>query len=89
MLGKPINSRVTVEIDRLEEREVGGIIIPAGEGEHLKDAQWGKCVAVCDTVTNIKKGQMVLLPRMCGHDHYVGEKKYVITKAEDILAVDK
>ena len=89
MIGKPINDRVTVKIDRLEERETEGIIIPKDMGEHLKDAQWGECVAVADTVNEIKVGMKVLLPRMSGHDHHVGDVKYVITKAEDILAIEE
>jgi len=89
MIGKPVNDRITVKIDRLAEREIDGIIIPQDKGEHLQDAQWGECVAVADSVEGVKKGMKVLLPRMSGHDLHEDGVKYVITKFEDILAIEE
>jgi chaperonin GroES len=90
---KPLGDRVLVEPLKEDEVKKGGIIIPDTAKEKPQE---GKVIAVGTGKLddngkvipfNVKKGDMVLMPKYGGTDVKIGEKKYQIVREEDILAV--
>ena len=90
---KPLGDRVLVE--PVEEKEVakGGIIIPDTAKEKPQE---GKIVAVgtgkLDDAGkpipfNVKKGDIVLMPKYGGTEVKIGDKEYQIVREEDILGI--
>ena len=90
---KPLGERVLVE--PLTEGEVnkGGIIIPDSAKEKPQE---GKVIAVGTgkidengkkIAFNVKKGDIVLMPKYGGTEVKVNGKEYQIMREDDILAV--
>jgi chaperonin GroES len=90
---KPLGERVLVE--PLTEGEVnkGGIIIPDSAKEKPQE---GKVIAVGTGKLddngkkipfNVKKGDIVLMPKYGGTEVKMGGKEYQIMREDDILAV--
>ena len=90
---RPLGDRVLVE--PVEEKEVskGGIIIPDSAKEKPQE---GKVIAVGagrrdeDGKTipmNIKKGDVVLMPKYGGSEIKLDDKVYQIVREDDILAI--
>ncbi len=90
---KPLGERVLVE--PLTEGEVnkGGIIIPDSAKEKPQE---GKVIAVGTGKIddngkkipfNVKKGDIVLMPKYGGTEVKMGGKEYQIMREDDILAV--
>ncbi len=90
---KPLGERVLVE--PLSEGEVnkGGIIIPDSAKEKPQE---GKVIAVGTgkldengkkVPFNVKKGDIVLMPKYGGTEVKVNGKEYQIMREDDILAV--
>jgi chaperonin GroES len=88
---KPIKDRVVIEmIEEMENKTKGGIIIP--ETSSKEKPQMGKVVAVGndeDLKKEIKAGDKVIYAKYSGTEVTLDEKKYLIVKFEDILAVVK
>ena len=89
---RPLGDRVLVEPIEEKEQTVGGIIIPDSAKE--KPMQ-GKVIAVGkktdkdgkEVAFDVKKGDMVLLPKYGGTEVKVGDKKYQLVREEDLLGV--
>lgn len=90
---KPLGERVLVEPIKEEEAVKGGIIIPDSAKEKPQE---GKVVAVGTGKVdengkkipfNVKKGDIVLMPKYGGTEVKVDGKEYQIMREEDILAV--
>ncbi|MBT3295087.1 MAG: co-chaperone GroES [Verrucomicrobia bacterium] len=90
---KPLGDRVLVE--PVEETEVakGGIIIPDTAKEKPQE---GKIIAVGTGKLdedgkvipfNVKKGDIVLMPKYGGTEVKLNDKTYQIVREDDILAV--
>ena len=90
---KPLGDRVLVAL--IDEGEVtkGGIIIPDTAKEKPQE---GKVVAVGTGKLdddgkvipfNVKKGDMVLMPKYGGTEVKIDDKEYQIVREDDILAV--
>lgn len=90
---RPLGDRVLVE--PVEEKEVakGGIIIPDTAKEKPQE---GKVIAVGTGKLddsgklipfNVKKGDIVLMPKYGGAEVKIGDKQYQIVREEDILAI--
>ena len=88
---KPIKDRVVIEmIEEVENKTKGGIIIP--DTSSKEKPQMGKVVAVGndeDLKKEIKVGDKVIYAKYSGTEVTLDEKKYLIVKFEDILAVAK
>ena len=88
---KPIKDRVVIEmIEEAESKTKGGIIIP--DTSSKEKPQMGKVVAVGndeDLKKEIKAGDKVIYAKYSGTEVTLDEKKYLIVKFEDILAVVK
>lgn len=88
---KPIKDRVVIEmIEEVENKTKGGIIIP--DTSSKEKPQMGKVVAVGndeDLKKDIKTGDKVIYAKYSGTEITLDEKKYLIVKFEDILAVVK
>ncbi|MBN2858375.1 MAG: co-chaperone GroES [Candidatus Delongbacteria bacterium] len=88
---KPIKDRVVIEmIEEVENKTKGGIIIP--DTSSKEKPQMGKVVAVGndeDLKKEIKSGDKVIYAKYSGTEVTLDEKKYLIVKFEDILAVVK
>jgi chaperonin GroES len=86
---KPIKDRVVIElIDELENKTKGGIIIP--DTSSKEKPQMGKIVAVgndADMKKEVKVGDKVIFAKYSGTEVTLEEKKYLLLKFEDILAV--
>lgn len=85
MTVKPIGERVLIEIKMSEEKTSGGLVIPQTAQEKTQE---GKVTAV-GTGENIKVkvGDQVIYDKYAGTPFKIGEKDYLIIKADEILAV--
>jgi chaperonin GroES len=90
---KPLGERVLVEPVKEEEAVKGGIIIPDSAREKPQE---GKVIAVGTgkidengkkVPFNVKKGDIVLMPKYGGTEVKVGDKVYQIMREDDILAI--
>ena len=83
---KPLGENVLVEPMEAKKKTAQGIYLP--ESSSQEAPQEGRVVAVGDSKEiMVKKGQTVIYRRYGGTEIKKGEKKYVILKNEDILAV--
>jgi chaperonin GroES len=90
---KPLGDRVVVEREEAKETTSGGIVLP----DTAKDKpQKGKVVAVGDgRITKdgkrrelqVKVGDVVLFTSYAGEEFKTGEKKVLLMREDDILAV--
>lgn len=90
---KPLGERVLVEPVKEEEAIKGGIIIPDSAKEKPQE---GKVIAVGTGKLdedgkvipfNVKKGDIVLMPKYGGTEVKVDGKEYQIMREDDILAI--
>ena len=90
---KPLGERVLVEPIKEDEVAKGGIIIPDTAKEKPQE---GKIIAVGTgkiddngklVPFNVKKGDIVLMPKYGGTEVKIDGKEYQIMREEDILAV--
>jgi len=90
---KPLGERVLVEPIKEDEVAKGGIIIPDSAKEKPQE---GKIIAVGTgkiddngklVPFNVKKGDIVLMPKYGGTEVKIDGKEYQIMREEDILAV--
>ncbi|MCQ2154044.1 MAG: co-chaperone GroES [Bacteroidales bacterium] len=85
---RPLSDRVVIEPKEAEAKTASGIYIP----DTVKEKpQQGTVVAVGpgkkDEPMELKAGDTVLYGKYSGNEVTVGEKKYLIVKQSDILAV--
>ena len=90
---KPLGERVLIEPVKEGEVSKGGIIIPDSAKEKPQE---GKVIAVGtgkvdengkEVPFNVKKGDLVLLPKYGGTEVKMDGKEYQIVREDDILAV--
>lgn len=90
---QPLGDRVLVEPLKEEETNKGGIIIPDTAKEK---PQQGKVIAVGTGKLddngkklpfNVKKGDLVLMPKYGGTEVKIDGKEYQILREEDILGI--
>jgi len=90
---KPLGDRVLVEPIKEDEVKKGGIIIPDTAKEK---PQKGKIIAIGtgkvdeDGKTipfNVKKDDIVLMPKYGGTEVKIDDKEYQIMREDDILAI--
>jgi chaperonin GroES len=90
---QPLGDRVLIEPIKEEEVKKGGIIIPDTAKEK---PQQGKVVAVGTGKLdkdgkkipfNVKKGDLVLMPKYGGTEVKLDDKTYQIMREEDILGI--
>lgn len=85
---KPLADRVVVEPQEAQAKTAAGIYIPDTAKEK---PQQGKVVAVGpgkkDEPMEVKVGDIVLYGKYSGTEVTVEEKKYLIIKQSDILAI--
>ena len=85
---KPLADRVVIEPAAAEQKTASGIIIPDTAKEK---PQQGTIVAAGpgkkDEPMEVKVGDVVLYGKYAGTEVTVGDKKYLIVKQSDILAV--
>ena len=85
---KPLADRVVIEPMEAETKTASGIFIPDTAKEK---PQQGKVVAAGpgkkDEPMEVKEGDEVLYGKYAGTEVTVGDKKYLIVKQSDILAI--
>jgi chaperonin GroES len=90
---QPLGDRVLIEPIKEEEVKKGGIIIPDTAKEK---PQQGKVIAVGTGKLdkdgkkipfNVKKGDLVLMPKYGGTEVKLDDKTYQIMREEDILGI--
>jgi len=90
---KPLGERVLVEPIKEEEAVKGGIIIPDSAKEKPQE---GKVIALGTgkidengkvVPFNVKKGDIVLMPKYGGTEVKLDGKQYQIMREDDILAI--
>ena len=90
---RPLGDRVLVQQVEDVEVEKGGIIIPDSAKEKPQE---GKVIAVGAgrrdesgkiIPMNLKKGDVVLMPKYGGSEIKVGDEEYQIVREDDILAI--
>ena len=85
---KPLADRVVIEPKEAETKTASGIFIPDTAKEK---PQQGKVVAAGpgkkDDPMEVKEGDEVLYGKYAGTEVTVGDKKYLIVKQSDILAI--
>ena len=85
---KPLADRVLIEPKEAETKTASGIFIPDTAKEK---PQQGKVIAVGpgkkDEPMEVKVGEEVLYGKYAGTEVTIEEKKYLIVKQSDILAI--
>jgi chaperonin GroES len=90
---KPLDDRVVVEPLEQDEKTAGGIFLPQTAKEK---PQQGKVIAVGPgklldsgerAPVNAKRGDLVLFAKYSGTEVEVGDKKLLIMRESDLLAV--
>ena len=90
---KPLGDRVLVEPVDAKEVTKGGIILPDSAQEKPQEGKvisvgTGKLDEAGKVIPfNVKKGDIVLMPKYGGTEVKVGDKEYQIVREDDILAV--
>ncbi|MCH5173967.1 MAG: co-chaperone GroES [Bacteroidales bacterium] len=88
MMIKPLADRVVIEPKEAETKTASGIFIPDTAKEK---PQQGKVVATGpgkkDEAMEVKVGDEVLYGKYAGTEVTVDDKKYLIVKQSDILAI--
>jgi chaperonin GroES len=84
---KPLDDRVVIETKELEEKNVGGIIIPDTAKEK---PQIGEVIAVGtdeELQKMVKVGDKILYGKYGGTEVDIEDKKYLIVSRSDLLAI--
>ncbi len=90
---RPLADRVVVEPSEKEERTASGIILPETAKEKPQE---GEVIAVGPgrrdedgklVPMDVKKGDVVLFAKYAGTEIKIEDKKYLILKESDILAI--
>ena len=85
---KPLADRVLIEPQEAQTKTAGGIYIPDTAKEK---PQQGKVIAAGpgkkDEPMEVKPGDVVLYGKYAGTEVTVEDKKYLIVKQQDILAI--
>ena len=84
---KPLDDRVVIEVTEIEEKNVGGIIIPDTAKEK---PQIGEIIAVGtdeELQEMVKIGDKILYAKYGGTEVDIEDKKLLIISRSDILAV--
>ncbi|KQC05879.1 MAG: molecular chaperone GroES [Candidatus Cloacimonas sp. SDB] len=84
---KPLDDRVVIETKELEEKNVGGIIIPDTAKEK---PQIGEVIAVGtdeELQKMVKVGDKILYGKYGGTEVDIEDKKYLIVSRSDVLAI--
>ena len=86
----PIEDRVLIQNEKVEEKTVGGIIIP--DTVSKEKPQIGKIIAI-GTDDDVKKlfkiGQNVIYAKYGGNEIELDGEKYIILSKSDVLAIVK
>lgn len=83
---KPLGENVLIEPQEVKKKTEQGIYLP--ETSSGENPQEGKVIAIGeDEKIKVKKGQMVIFRRYGGADIKINDKKYLLLKNEDILAI--
>lgn len=84
----PLHDRVIIEPEKISNISKGGIIIPDTAKEKPLKGKVISCgTGKKDEPMTVKKGDFVLYERHAGSDIEVGDKKYLIMRELDILAI--
>lgn len=89
---KPIFDRVVLKPDKVEEKKVGGIILPSSSQEAPMLAT---VVAIGNGMLGdgkvvdmqVKAGDRVLYSKYAGSDYVIDGENYVVVRQTDILAI--
>lgn len=90
---KPLGDRVILEVQKEEERKVGGIVLASNAQEK---PQTGKVVAVGDgrvldngqkVALTVKTGETVVFDKYAGTEVKYEGQKYLVVHEKDIVAV--
>lgn len=85
---KPIGERVLIEIEKIEEKTAGGIILPTTTENN--NSNTGVIVAIGDLEkVKLEIGDKVIYEKFSGYEIKENDKKYLILNIENILAVVK
>ena len=83
---KPLGENVLIQPQGAKKKTAQGIYLP--ETSSGETSQEGKVIATGDSKDiKVKKGQTVIFRRYSGTDLKIDDKKYIILKNEDILAI--
>lgn len=84
---KPLEDRVVIKEKEVEEKNVGGIIIPDTAKEK---PQIGEVIAVGtdeELQKNISVGDNILYAKYGGTEVEIENEKYIVVQSSDILAI--
>lgn len=83
---KPLGENVLIEIQAVKNKTAQGIYLP--ESDKKETPQEGRIAAIGESKDiKVKKGQVVIFRQYSGTDIKVNDKKYLLIKNEDILAI--
>lgn len=85
---KPLNERVIIQIQELEEKTASGIVLPSAAKEK---PQIGKVIAVSDSTddftSQLKVNDQVIFEKYAGTEIKFDGQEYLILKEKDIAAI--
>lgn len=88
---QPIGYRVLVKPTELENKSVGGLVIPpsAQEGEQAALGEVVKLGIAPDMEFQVKEGDVIFFKKYSKEEITVDGEEYYIVEADDILAIIK
>lgn len=87
MTMKPIGERVLLKTIKKEEKTASGIILSSSSEKDLPNIAEVIAVGNLEKFPMIQVGMKVLYEKFTGTEVQNGNEKYVLVKAEDILAI--
>lgn len=81
---QPLFDKVLIQPEKAEEKTASGIYIP--DTVKQDKPQFGKIIAIGETVNTVKVGQKVVFAKYGPVELTLDKQEYLIVKEEDILA---
>jgi len=82
---KPLDDRVLIEPISEEQKTKSGIVLPDTAEKEMPEQ--GKVIAIGPNAKSVKKGDVILFTKYGPSEIKIKNKKYLIAKEEDILAI--
>jgi len=82
---KPLDDRVLIEPISEEQKTKSGIVLPDTAEKEMPEQ--GKVIATGPNAKSVKKGDVILFTKYGPSEIKIKNKKYLIAKEEDILAI--
>ena len=82
---KPLKDKILVQVVLNDPILKGGILLPDSHNNNKKEK--GVVIEIGDKVEDVKKGDIILLPRYMGQNIELEGQEYYVIKESEVIAV--